>query len=407
MLKMSSAEKRLDIIIYGATGFTGRYTVEEMTKLAAEKPSLTWGISGRNKTKLEDLIKEISEKTGKDLSNLPVVVANNDDEDSLCEMAAKARVIVNCVGPYRFYGEPVIKACIASGTHHVDVSGEPQYMERMQLEYHEASKAKGIYIVSACGFDSIPADLGVVFFSQKFGGEVNSVETYLSSKCDVPNKILEISYSSDIKGEDPIKLSSLHNSNIANGWCLPFLGSDRSVVYRTQRYLYEHEKKRPVQMQAYVRIGSLWSSFMVIFVALMFSVLTKFKMGRKMLLKYPRFFSGGFISHDGPTEEVMKATHFQMTFNLEGWKEPLAEVTDNHAAAPDKRMLAQVKGTNPGYGATCVALLLSGLTILDESDKMPDKGGVYPPGAAFAKTSLVERLMKNGMTFEVIKEELA
>lgn len=102
-------------------------------------------------------------------------------------MSEQAKVIVNCCGPYRFYGEPVVKACVATKTHHVDVSGEPQYMERMQLEYNKAAQEAGIYIVSACGFDSIPCDLGIIYTQNKFGGEINSVETYLASWSTAPN----------------------------------------------------------------------------------------------------------------------------------------------------------------------------------------------------------------------------
>lgn len=126
-------------------------------------------------------------------------------------MTESANVIVNCCGPYRFYGETVVKSCIATKTHHVDVSGEPQvkpsfwipfycekkffpstnfpqqFIERIQLEYDEAAKKAGVYIISACGFDSIPCDLGIIFIQDNFEGEVNSVETYLTSwkKTDV------------------------------------------------------------------------------------------------------------------------------------------------------------------------------------------------------------------------------
>lgn len=78
---------------------------------------------------------------------------------------------MNCCGPYRFYGEALIKACISAGTHHVDVSGEPQYMELMQLNYDQLAREKGIYIISACGFDSIPADVGTNFVENHFEGE--------------------------------------------------------------------------------------------------------------------------------------------------------------------------------------------------------------------------------------------
>lgn len=97
-------------------------------------------------------------------------------------MASSARLIINCCGPFHLYGEQVVKACIESGTSHVDVSGEPQYMEGMQVKYHQAARDKGIYIISACGMDSIPSELGLIFLQREFEGTLNSVETYLSVK---------------------------------------------------------------------------------------------------------------------------------------------------------------------------------------------------------------------------------
>lgn len=89
---------------------------------------------------------------------------------------------MNCCGPYRFFGEKLVQSCIEQGTHHVDVSGEPQYLEKMQLKYFEKAKEKSVYVVTACGFDSIPADLGTIFLEGKFDGIVNSVETFIEPK---------------------------------------------------------------------------------------------------------------------------------------------------------------------------------------------------------------------------------
>lgn len=101
----------------------------------------------------------------------------------------------------------------------------------------------------------------------------------------------------------------------------------------------------------------------------------------------------------------MENTQFEMVFAGEGWKETLAEPTDKYETPINKKMITKVTGTNPGYGATCVALLLSATTILKDNSKMPNTGGVFPPGAAFKNTSLISDLCKNGFTFEVISEE--
>lgn len=185
-----SMAERLDIVIFGASGYTGKFCIEAVHKLSKSKgKSLTWGVSGRSETKLKDSLAEIQSKIGimfnfistmrdlnykflgEDLGSIPVIIADVQDYDSLSKMASGARIIINTTGPYRFYGEPVIKACIENGTHQVDVSGEPQYMESIQLKYHTAAQEKGIYIVSACGFDSIPADLGVVYLQKQFEGK--------------------------------------------------------------------------------------------------------------------------------------------------------------------------------------------------------------------------------------------
>ena len=107
---------------------------------------------------------------GVDLSNVDKIVADASDYDSLRSMAAEANVIVNCVGPYLAYGEPVVKACLAEGTNHVDISGEIQFLEKILILYHKEAEMKGLYVVGACGYDSIPADCGVVYLQQKFEG---------------------------------------------------------------------------------------------------------------------------------------------------------------------------------------------------------------------------------------------
>lgn len=173
--------EKLDIILFGVTGFTGKHALKYVHKFtSARGRKLTWGVAGRNETKVRSILIDLQNETADaGISKVPIIVADLSNVMSIQNMAAKARLIINCCGPYRFMGETVVKACVEAGTHHVDVSGEPVYMEEMQLKYNEKAKEKGIYIVSACGLDSIPADLGVIFLQKKFEGTLNSVETYL------------------------------------------------------------------------------------------------------------------------------------------------------------------------------------------------------------------------------------
>ncbi|XP_030573962.1 saccharopine dehydrogenase-like oxidoreductase [Drosophila novamexicana] len=424
--------ERLDVIIFGATGFTGKYTVYEAVSVLKD---LRWGIAGRNREKLQAVLKEMGAKAKKDLSQTPIIIADVNDEDSLLNMAKACRIVVNTTGPYRFYGENVVRACINAGTHHVDVSGEPQYMETMQLKYNELAKERGVYVISACGFDSIPADMGIVFVEKNFDGVVNSVETFLVNgvkDADASygkaglntgtweSAVYGLAHSDELRGIRqklyPERLPKffpilkhrplMFRSSEVNKVCLPFPGSDRSVVMRSQRFLYEHDKKRPVQMHAYIGFPSWISAIVVALFATFFGLMAKFQFGRSLLLKYPGFFSAGFVSRDGPSEARMERTYFKMTMKATGWpsSQRLAEGTDQYKDPPTKTLMVRVSGPNPGYGSTCVALLSTAVTILRESNKMPDTGGVLPPGAAFSKTSLISELEKHehGMKFEIL-----
>lgn len=141
-----SDSSRVDVIIFGATGYTGKCVVQEFISISENK--YTWAIAGRNSKKLQEVLewataktgsfhsdfhvmsKKISQRShhfiGNDVTQIPVFICNCDDESSLRKMTQRGRVVINCCGPYRFYGEPVVKACVESGTHHVDVSGEPE-----------------------------------------------------------------------------------------------------------------------------------------------------------------------------------------------------------------------------------------------------------------------------------------
>ena len=108
-------------------------------------------------------------------------------------------------------------------------------------------------------------------------------------------------------------------------------------------------------------------------VGAMVVMLAKFQIGKNLLLNYPRLFSFGFVSHEGPSDEAMKNTYFDIHFEGRGWDYKLAEPTDKYTAPPNMVVKTKISGTNPGYGATCVALLLAAKTILVESAKMPGR----------------------------------
>ncbi|KAJ8932942.1 hypothetical protein NQ314_014321 [Rhamnusium bicolor] len=423
---------RLDLLLLGATGFTGIHCISYIHKLSKSNGrNLTWGVAGRSEEKLKEALDKVGKEIEADLQKIPVIVVDIKDEESLQKMAERAKVVINCCGPYRHMGEAVVKACLAAGTHHVDISGEPQYMEKVQLEQNEIAKEKGIYVVSACGFDSIPADLGIVFLQQEFEGTLNSVVTYLESWQEGESSsgsalnygtwesaVYGLSHWYELKDlrkklfpnrlpsyEPKLKKKSLpHKSDVVEGWVVPFPGADHAVIRRSQTYFYEVEQKRPIQVGTYFVIKSFVNLILLAIFGTIFSLLTKFHFGINLLLNYPEIFSGGFFSKKQPSEEIIQNTWFQITFYGEGWKEKLSNKDDQYSSPCDKCIVGRVKGKNPGYGATCATLILSAIMIVTESDKMPGKGGVFTPGAAFAKTSLIKQLNENGVTFDIIAQ---
>lgn len=145
--------------------------VRELARIYKQE-NVTWGIAGRSKSKLTDTLKSVSTELSINDDNLldqvEIIEVDVNNQDSLRQMCERARLVINCVGPYRFYGEQVVKQCVLSKTHHLDVSGEPEYLEKMQLEYNQQATDNKVFIVGSCGFDSIPADLGVAFTQHSF-----------------------------------------------------------------------------------------------------------------------------------------------------------------------------------------------------------------------------------------------
>src|SRR5688572_11867904 len=145
-----------DVVILGATGFTGELTA---AYLAEHAPAgLRWALAGRNRDKLE-AVRERLAKIDPALTELPLLQADSSDDDSLRAVAESTRVVITTVGPYLQFGEPLVAACAAAGTDYVDLTGEPEFVDRMFLEHNDRAVASGARIVHACGFDSIPHDL--------------------------------------------------------------------------------------------------------------------------------------------------------------------------------------------------------------------------------------------------------
>ncbi|XP_044185580.1 saccharopine dehydrogenase-like oxidoreductase [Thunnus albacares] len=423
---MTASARPYHIIVFGASGFTGQFVVEEVARCATESPggsSLKWAVAGRSRQRLEEVLKRAAGRLSMPelRTDIEIIVADVSIEESLAIMCQQGQVILNCVGPYRFYGEPVVKACIENGAHYIDICGEPQFLERMQLEYHAKALERGVYVIGSCGFDSIPADLGVLYTQRQFKGTLTAVESFLaitsgpegSSGHDATwqSAVYGFADSGSLRqlrkkfGHKPLpvlgakvkKRGFVFFSKEIEQYAIPFMGSDPSVVKRTQRFLYEEEHQSPIQYSAYVGVGGLFSVVKLFCGGLLFWCLVKFSLGRKLLTTFPRFFSFGLFSKAGPTIKQIEDTCFSLTFFGEGY----SEGTDPSQGRPNSKICTQVIGAEPGYVATVSTMVQAAVTLLNELHSLPRRGGVYTPGAAFYKTSLIDRLHNHSIKFSV------
>uniref|UniRef100_A0A3Q3L7H5 Saccharopine dehydrogenase-like oxidoreductase n=1 Tax=Labrus bergylta TaxID=56723 RepID=A0A3Q3L7H5_9LABR len=382
----TSSSRPYHLVIFGASGFTGQFVVEEVARTVSEGPkgNLKWAVAGRSRQKLEKVLEQAAGVLSKPelRAEVDVIVADVGEPDSLAAMCKQAVIVLNCVGPYRFYGEPVVKACVENGAHHIDICGEPQFLEGMQLNYNDQAAEKGVYIIGSSGFDSIPADMGVIFTRDQFRGTLTAVESFLTVGSGPEGGCIhDGTWQSAIYGfADGPKLQSLRRkfnhkplpivgskmkrrgtlffSNEIQQYTVPFMGSDPSVVKRTQRFLVEEHQATP----------------------------------------HPEFFSFGLFSKAGPSRKQMEASSFRFALYGEGY----TEGQDPSLGRPDSKIRTLVQGPECGYVATPIAMVQAALTILNEPTALPKTGGVYTPGAAFAKTTLIDRLNKHGIQFSVV-----
>jgi hypothetical protein len=316
----AKSERPFQITVFGATGFTGKHVAEDLKKRNIK--GITWAVAGRNETKLKRVLEDVG------CPDVPIVMADVNDPKSLRDMCSQTQVVISCVGPFQLYGEPLVKACIEAKCNYIDVTGEPYFMELARVHYHQQAVDAGVYIVSACGFDSIPNDVGVLFTEDSFKGDLQYVESFLTTHSpgvkgaqvhsgtweslihsfSSYGEVMKLRKKDPAPPEMPKSLRApsrrlLFYSKEVASWCVPFPGADRSVVARTQRFLYNEEGKRPVNFKPYITMGSLCQALGVILYMGLIGVLSQVTFLRNIIANNPRFFSLGYVSKEGPTRE--------------------------------------------------------------------------------------------------------
>mmetsp|Transcript_8431 Transcript_8431/g.25330 ORF Transcript_8431/g.25330 Transcript_8431/m.25330 type:complete len:411 (-) Transcript_8431:1428-2660(-) len=406
--------KDYDIVVFGATGFTGKFVVEE---LKAERDTsakeLSFAACGRSAEKLRSTFPDVD-----------VLVADAGSKESMVEAFSSAKVVINATGPYRFYGAAVMDACADADAHYVDVCGEPAFLEKAVLDFDGKYQVKALVAIGSCGFDSLPADLGTGFTTSLFGTSalVNIVKGYhivhstgginvttleaalhsfanAAELSEIRKKLPTSTKKLDYPGGRRPMITKPHKLDMGRV-ALPFPGADASVVRRSQATLSIADGVPPVQFHAYFTVEQMWSAYLIIVFAVLLRFLILFPFGIPLILKYPEIFSNGLFIRKEPPKEVLDKSTFEMRFVGEGFQ----SVGEVDSKKPTRRVVTRFGGGEPFYRFTALGAVQSARCILDERDKMPD-GGVFTPYIALRKTTIMDRLRKHGVKIEVVSDE--
>ncbi|KAJ6846885.1 putative mitochondrial saccharopine dehydrogenase-like oxidoreductase [Iris pallida] len=438
--------REFDLVILGASGFTGKHVLRETLKFisAPNSPIKTLAVAGRNPKKLSQTL------TLAGAPPLPIVDASTGDPSSLLSLARRTRLLLNCVGPFRLHGAPVVSACVAAGTDYLDITGEPEFMERAEAERHEEAVRTGSLVVSACGFDSVPAELGFMFNSRQWSGEaapgrveayvslesdrriVGNLGTYESAVLGVANadKLRELRRSRPkrarplIPGPPPPKGGPLIEHQKTLGlWAVKLPSADATVVRRTlaahtenpnglpgveesEEYAEKRKKfwssVKPAHFGVKLGSKSLLGILRALLTGVFIGIFANFSFGRSLLLNFPQIFSLGWFRKTGPTEEEVSSASFKMWFVGHGYSD--ARRASESGGKPDTEIITRVSGPEIGYVSTPIILVQCALVVLSQRHNLP-KGGVFPPGIVFGPTDLQQRLQENGISFDLVSKK--
>jgi short subunit dehydrogenase-like uncharacterized protein len=408
-------EEKLDVVLYGATGFVGALTAAYLLRAAPAEVRI--GLAGRYRQKLE----ELRHRLGGPAASWPLIVADSADRAALDEMAARTTAIATTVGPYARYGFPLVAACAESGTHYADLTGEPLFVRRTIDDHDEAARRSGARIVHSAGFDSIPSDLGVLALHEQAltdgagdledttlvvtalrgglsGGTIDSLRTGIAEMAASPDlrRLAADPYAlSPQRDTEPDQAESwpaendlrtpVHDTEIGQ-WLAPFvMAAVNSRVVRRSNALQDWAYGRRFRYREVMGMGDgpvglakaagLTAGLGAAMAGMSFGP-TRAALDR--VLPKPG---------EGPSEKTRTRGHFRVEIHTR--------------TSSGARYVATVAAQgDPGYAATAVMLGESVLALATDSDRLPPRAGVLTPATAIGMP-LAERLRAQGFTFEV------
>ena len=398
-----SNSKKLDLIIFGATGFTGKLVSQYINKTYSTT-DLKWGIAGRNEEKIFSIANKLN------INDDRIFIADSNNIESLVKLTSKTKVICTTVGPYAKYGTNLIEACIISGTDYCDITGETQWIRRIIDKYHKMAKEKKIKIINSCGFDSIPSDMGVYYSQKRIFEKTGKYSSKISMRVagakggisggtyiSLSNVLEEARINKDVRktlinpyglnpidkqiGLDKTDLRKVIFDKVSNSWVAPFVmaGINTKIVRRSHALVnfkygsdFSYDEATLTGKGVFGQIKG-YMSLIPIFLA------TRKK--GSMIKKIVDYFMPK--SGEGPSEKTRISGYYNLRFYL---------------IHQNKIYISKVIGDmDPGYGSTSKMLAESAVCLA--LDNIPKTYGILTPSVALGD-SLLKRLKDNaGLTF--------
>ncbi len=388
-----SQNRKFGVVVYGATGYTGRLVCEYLNNQYGVNGDVKWAMAGRSERKLVQVRDEMGIP-----SDVPFVIADAENPESVKQMVNSTQVVLTTVGPYQKYGSDLVRECSETGTDYVDLCGEPAWMHEMIAAHGETAKASGARIVFSCGFDSVPFDLGIYFLQKASiaklgkplsrikgrvramkgtfsGGTLESFRLTMKAAAKNPDliKVLTNPFSlteSFTGPEQPSGMAPIFDTDL-NSWSAPFVMATINTknIHRSN-YLLAHEYGDDFVYDEMMLTGPG----------------EKGESMAKMVAADKSMANDPMQPGEGPSKESRETGFYDVLFagsNNEG-----------------DVLMASVKGDkDPGYGSTCKMISESAVCLLKNLDAA--SGGIWTPASAMGSL-LIDRLQENaGLTFQL------
>ena len=388
------SEREFDVIVFGASGYTGKLVAEYMGKEYGNDESISWAIAGRNKDKLSSVKKDLNLN-----ERVSIIEVDSTNKDSLDSMTSSAKCILTTVGPYQLYGSSLVQSCSENGTDYVDLTGEPGWMYEMINAHQDTAKNSGARIVFSCGFDSIPFDLGVYFVQQAAQEKYGKPAKHVRGRVKAMNgefsggTIASLGATMATLKEKPELIQVLSNPfSLTEGFEGPAQLDDSKVLLDEKLNMWVAPfVMAPINTKNIHRSNALLGhAYGEDFCYDEMMIAGEGEEGKQIAdaMNSSNPMGGDNLPQpgEGPSKESREQGNYDVLF---------------FADFDEGSIEARVTGDmDPGYGSTSKMIAESALCLIQDCGDL--SGGMYTPAPAMGE-KLIKRLTKNaGLTFDIL-----